>query len=136
MELLEEFFAKIESGEVDRCGDFSSHFKARADVFAVLGGEGWEPAGLLMVVRGFGPGDLIAGVFGLVEEGKRDFLQPDALFFQDSYGFVENGLHIRGNNIEEELLGNTESEFWGFWGEFPGGVEYGLAFDAWQDGFE
>lgn len=64
MELLDEFFAKLESGEIDGRGDFSSHFQARAHVFAVIGGAIGKPSGLLMIVSSLGPGDLVSGVFG------------------------------------------------------------------------
>ena len=64
MELLNELFAELESGEIDSCGDFGSDFEAGANVVAVVGGARGKPSGLLVIVSGFGPGDLIAGVFG------------------------------------------------------------------------
>src|SRR6476619_4313898 len=62
MELLDEFSAKLESGKIDGCGDFSSHFQARAHVFTVICGAIGKPSGLLMIVSSFGPGDLVSGV--------------------------------------------------------------------------
>jgi hypothetical protein len=64
MVLLDELFAKLERGEVDRCGDSASHFEARANVIAVISSARRKPSGLLMIVSCFGPSDLIAGVFG------------------------------------------------------------------------
>jgi len=64
MKPLDESVAEFEGLEVGCGGDFGSHFEADANVFAVVGGMGGKPAGLLMVVGGFGPGDLIARGFG------------------------------------------------------------------------
>jgi len=63
MNLLDEFVAEIEGFQIGGGGDLGAHFEARTNVFAVVGGVGGKPAGLLMVVGGFGPGDLIAGGF-------------------------------------------------------------------------
>jgi len=65
-ELLDEFFAECESGEISCRGNLCSHFEAGANVVAVIGGSRREPASLLVVVSGLGPGDLVSGVFRFV----------------------------------------------------------------------
>ena len=61
MQLLDKFVTKIECFEIRSGGDFGAEFEAGANVFAIIGRVGGEPAGLLMIVSGFGPGDLVAG---------------------------------------------------------------------------
>ena len=64
MELLDEFLAQFERGEVGCGRNLDAHFQARADIITVVGAALREPASLLVIVGGFGPGDLIAGVLG------------------------------------------------------------------------
>ena len=113
MELLNELFAELESGEIDSCGDFGSDFEAGADVVAVVGGARGKPPGLLVMVSGFGPGDLIAGVFGFVQQGDREFLKTGALRFENADGLVEDYADIRRKHLEEEIFWNAESKFAG-----------------------
>ncbi len=114
VELQDEFFAELQGGEIGCGADFGSHFEAGAYVFAVVGGAGGEPAGLLVIESGFGPGDLIASVFGFVEQRKRDFFEAHALFFQEADGFVKDGLHFGRNDIQKKFFGDAESKFAGF----------------------
>ena len=116
MELLDELFAELEGGQIDSCGDFGTHFEARADVVAVIGGARGKPSGLLMIVSSFGPGDLVSSVFGFIEQRKRELLQAGALLFQDAERFVEDEVDVLGNHVEEKLFGNAESELAGLGG--------------------
>lgn len=78
MELLDELFAHFEGFQIDRGGDLCSHFQPSSDIVTVFGGTGGKPAGLLMVVDGLRPGDLVAGSFSFFQKRERDFLKPGA----------------------------------------------------------
>src|SRR4029077_16135663 len=109
---------------------------ARAHVFAVICGAIGKPSGLLMIVSSFGPCDLVSGVFGFFEQWQGGFLESSALLFQDVECFVEDGMDILGNYVEEKLLGNAESKFAWLSRRFFQGARTGFAFDELEDGFE
>ena len=80
MELCDELFARLHCFEISCCGDAGADFETRANVFAVVVGIFWKPADFLMIAGSFGPGDVVAGGFGFVQERNRDLFDcPAAL---------------------------------------------------------
>jgi len=77
--LLDKFLPQIESLEVGRSENFRAHFEPDSNVFAVFLWARRKPAGLLVVMRGLSPGDLVAGAFRILEEWNGDFFRrrPD-----------------------------------------------------------
>src|SRR5580700_114421 len=136
MELLDEFFAGFEGGQVSGCGDLRPQSEARSDILAVLGAAGRETSGLLVVMGGFGPSDLVSGVFGFFQERQRDFPDPYLWGAEGVKRFREDGTNFIGNYIKEKFFRNAEGEFLRFRGQLSRRTEIRLAFDAWQDGFE
>ena len=75
MELLNEGVADFHGLEVRRGGNFCAHFEPHAHIFPVFSGMGWKPPGSLMKVSRFGPGDLIARVYGFKQQWNRHLFQ-------------------------------------------------------------
>ena len=70
-----------------------------------------------MIVSGFGPGNLIASVFGFCfRSGSEHLLQLPTLLFQDAKRFFEYESNSVGNHIEEKFLWNAQREFERFCG--------------------
>jgi len=136
VELLDEWLAELKSGEIGGGGHFGAHFETGADVSAVVGGVRGEPAGVLVVMRGFGPGDLVAGVLGFVDERDGDFLEFGALLFEDAERRFENEIDVLRDHVQEKFLGNAEGELARFRRRFFEGAGAGFTFDAGEDGFE
>ena len=75
VEVANEGFPLFQGVQIRRGRNLSAEFETRADVFAIVGGTSWEPTGLLMVVGGFCPSDLISGVLGFAQQRDKDFFQ-------------------------------------------------------------
>lgn len=136
MQLLDELFAHFEGGEINRCGDFRTHIEAASHIVAVFRGTGGKPAGLLVVVGGFGPGDLISGVFCFFEERQGDFFDSDFWRAEGTKRFCEEEPNIFRDYVEEKILGNAQREFEGLCGKFARGAQTRFAFYAREDRIE
>src|SRR6266852_5563098 len=68
MKLLDEPVACLKRFEISSRGYLGAHFEARAHVLTVLGRVSGKPTGLLVIVRSFSPGDVVAGFFGFAEQ--------------------------------------------------------------------
>src|SRR6266851_8077939 len=63
VEGADEGLAQFQGLKIGGSGNFGADFEAGANIFAVVFGARRKPAGLLVIMSGFGPGDLVACVF-------------------------------------------------------------------------
>ena len=68
MEASNERFALLQGAQIRGGGNLSAEFKARADILTIIGSMGRKPSLLLVIMCGFSQGDLIACVFGFVQQ--------------------------------------------------------------------
>jgi len=64
VEAANERFPLLQGVQIRCGGNLCAQFEAGADILAIVRGVRGKPSGVLMVMRSFCPGDLIAGVFG------------------------------------------------------------------------
>lgn len=102
MKLLDEFLAKLERGEIGRGGHFRADGQTGRDIFAVVCDARGEPAGLLMVMGGLGPGDLASGVLGFLEQWDCYFLEFRSLFIQCADRSIKKEVNLFGHNFLKE----------------------------------
>src|SRR5216684_2090321 len=70
-----------------------------------------KPSCLLVVMSGFGPGDVIASFFRFAKQGDRDLCDRRAFVLKFSNGFMKRDVDFFRDHIDEKLLGQTEPEF-------------------------
>jgi hypothetical protein len=86
----------------------------RENIFTVVRSVGRKPSGMLMVMSGFGPGDLVSGVFGFVEQRDGNVDQMRAELAQIAERVIEDEPDIFRDDIEEEFARDAKTEFAGF----------------------
>lgn len=132
VEALDEGFANFQGLKIGGGENLGAEFEAGADVFAVVGGMGRKPAGVLVVVGGLGPGDLVAGVLGFVQQRNGDFAESRAEFAKDTQGLLECRLNFHRKNLQEKILRHTQAKRKTV-GRFYGVVETRLLIAANED---
>src|SRR5579859_7522542 len=89
-----------------------------------------------MIMSGFGPRDLVASVFGFVQQWQRDFFDKSTLLLQKADCCFKDQVDVDRERIRDKLSGNSEIEFAPFGGRFFERARSRLAFDAGEDGFK
>src|SRR5882762_2748529 len=91
--------------------DFGTQLEARANIFAVFFGARRKTACLLMVVGGFGPGDLVTSVLGFVQEGNGNWLQARTQLAKNAECRLECKLNLGRENIKKKFFWQTQTKF-------------------------
>jgi hypothetical protein len=63
-----------------------------------------------VVVRGFGPGDLVAGIFGFAQQRNGYMFQSRTLLPEGSDGFMKRLVNLFGNHFKEKVLWQTKTK--------------------------
>jgi len=110
MELLYKLFLNLQGPQIVERGDLSAHLQPRTDVFAVLRGSSWKKSLLRVEKARFNPGDMIARVFGFIQQGDRDVGCFHARFAEIAKGGIKGSPHVRRERVKKELTRNTQTK--------------------------
>src|SRR3954471_17387929 len=76
---------------------------------------------MLMVMRGLSPRDLVAGLFGFVEQRDGNLCDSRAALLKLAKGSVENRADFRREHIKKEFFGQSKLELTNVRKDFPRG---------------
>ena len=107
LERRNKLIAQFQSLQVRDRRNFRAHLQSLSNVFVVFFRVRWIPAGVLVIVRGFGPGNLIARILGFRQQREEDFFQARATLLQSAESCLESAFHLRAQHIQKKFLGHA-----------------------------
>src|SRR5215469_728838 len=98
----------------------------------------WKPSGMLVIMRGFCPSNLVAGILGFLQQRDGYLFDDRALLPQDANCFVKCVVNCLGNYFKKKSLRQTETKWAtrkGF-GKSRGALQGWLSFPTDENGIE
>src|SRR5260370_22857565 len=109
MELLYKLLLNIQGMQIVDRGNFVARFKPRRHVFAVIRGTRRKKSLLGVEKVRLNPGDMIARVFGFIQQGNRDVGCFHARLAESAKGGIKSFPHFSGKGVEKKLARDTET---------------------------
>src|SRR6266566_1800646 len=110
MEMFDERIPQLHGFQIGGRRNLGAHSQARQHIFSVVSGARRIPSSLLMVMRGFGPGDLVSRIFGFLHERDGYRFESSSLLAEESDAFLERARNLPGKLLKKKRFRETETE--------------------------